>query len=136
MEEVKVSFKDIVVNVALIINKRIIDEIEEDEYVKHIETYIRETDNLYIYNMTNQDLTSFFDKSGVKPEDNYAILLPLILGIFSLFSFLLDYIFKMLRSDIYESKKVYSNYEKIIYKLMLDKASKKRQEKKNSDNKN
>ena len=62
MEEVKVSFKDIVVNVALIINKRIIDEIEEDEYVKHIETYIRETDNLYIYNMTNQDLTSFFDK--------------------------------------------------------------------------
>ena len=42
----------------------------------------------------------------------------------------------MLRSDIYESKKVYSNYEKIIYKLMLDKASKKRQEKKNSDNKN
>lgn len=36
MEEVKVSFKDIVVNVALIINKRIIDEIEEDEYVKHI----------------------------------------------------------------------------------------------------
>lgn len=81
-------------------------------------------------------LTSFFDKSGVKPEDNYAILLPLILGIFSLFSFLLDYIFKMLRSDIYESKKVYSNYEKIIYKLMLDKASKKRQEKKNSDNKN
>ena len=80
-------------------------------------------------------LTSFFDKSGVKPEDNYAVLLPLILGIFSLFSFLLDYIFKMLRSDIYESKKVYSNYEKIIYKLMLDKASKKRQEKKNSDNK-
>ena len=78
----------------------------------------------------------FFYKSGVKPEYNYDILLPLILGVFSLFSLLLDYIFKMLRSDIYESKKVYSNYEKIIYKLMLDKDSKKRQEKKNSDNKN
>ena len=62
MEEVKLNFKDIVVHVALIIDKRIIDEIEEDEYVKHIETYIRQTDHLYIYNMVNQDLTSFFDK--------------------------------------------------------------------------
>lgn len=81
-------------------------------------------------------LTLFFDKSGVKPEDNFAILLPLILGIFSLFSFLLDFIFKTLRSDVSESKKIYSDYEKIIYKLMLDKALQKRQEKNNSDNKN
>ena len=48
MEEVKLNFKDIVVHVALIIDKRIIDEIEEDEYVKHIETYIRQTDHLYL----------------------------------------------------------------------------------------
>lgn len=34
-----------------------------------------------------------------------------------------------------KTKKIYSDYEKIIYKLMLDKTSKK-QEKKNSDNKN
>ena len=62
MENIKIQFKDIVVDVALIIDKRIGDEIEENEYVKHIETYIRQTDNLYIYNMTNQDLTSFYQK--------------------------------------------------------------------------
>lgn len=80
-------------------------------------------------------LTLFFDKSGVKPEDNFAILLPLILGIFSLFSFLFDFVFKTLRSDVSESKRTYSDYEKIIYKLILDKRLKERHEKKNNDNK-
>ena len=52
MENIKIQFKDIVVDVALIIDKRIGDEIEENEYVKHIETYIRQTDNLYIYKLS------------------------------------------------------------------------------------
>ena len=53
MEEVKLNFKDIVVHVALIIDKRIIDEIEEDEYVKHIETYIRPVSYTHLTLPTN-----------------------------------------------------------------------------------
>lgn len=125
-------FKDFEKENELIDNKEI--SIRERK-VNILNNFVKNPIILFFVSQIMIVLTSFFDKSGVKPEDNYAVLLPLILGIFSLFSFLLDYIFKMLRSDIYESKKVYSNYEKIIYKLMLDKASKKRQEKKNSDNK-
>lgn len=125
-------FKDFEKENELIDNKEI--SVRERK-VNILNNFVKNPIILFFVSQIMIVLTSFFDKSGVKPEDNYAVLLPLILGIFSLFSFLLDYIFKMLRSDIYESKKVYSNYEKIIYKLMLDKASKKRQEKKNSDNK-
>lgn len=125
-------FKDFEKENELIDNKEI--SVRERK-VNILNNFVKNPIILFFVSQIMIILTSFFDKSGVKPEDNYAVLLPLILGIFSLFSFLLDYIFKMLRSDIYESKKVYSNYEKIIYKLMLDKASKKRQEKKNSDNK-
>jgi len=126
-------FKDFEKENELIDNKEI--SVRERK-VNILNNFVKNPIILFFVSQIMIVLTSFFDKSGVKPEDNYAILLPLILGVFSLFSLLLDYIFKMLRSDIYESKKVYSNYEKIIYKLMLDKASKKRQEKKNSDNKN
>lgn len=126
-------FKDFEKENELIDNKEI--SVREGK-VNILNNFVKNPIILFFVSQIMIVLTSFFDKSGVKPEDNYAILLPLILGVFSLFSLLLDYIFKMLRSDIYESKKVYSNYEKIIYKLMLDKASKKRQEKKNSDNKN
>lgn len=126
-------FKDFEKENELIDNKEI---STREKKVNILDNFVKNPIILFFVSQIMIVLTLFFDKSGVKPEDNYAILLPLILGVFSLFSLLLDYIFKMLRSDIYESKKVYSNYEKIIYKLMLDKASKKRQEKKNSDNKN
>lgn len=56
------SFSNIKINAALLINKRIADNIEEEEYVKHVATYINNIDNLYIYNMTKQDLSSFYDK--------------------------------------------------------------------------
>lgn len=126
-------FKDFEKENELIDNKEI---STREKKVNILDNFVKNPIILFFVSQIMIVLTLFFDKSGVKPEDNYAILLPLILGVFSLFSLLLDYIFKMLRSDIYESKKVYSNYEKIIYKLMLDKDSKKRQEKKNSDNKN
>ena len=51
MEKQKHDFYDIHVNAALLIDKRIVDNIEELEYVRHVETYIRNVDNLYIYNL-------------------------------------------------------------------------------------
>lgn len=62
MQNDKHDFHDIVVNASLMIDKRIIDAIDEKEYIRHIETYVRHVDNLYIYNMTNQDLTEFYEK--------------------------------------------------------------------------
>ena len=62
MEQQKHDFNEIKLNAALIINKRIVDNIEEAEYVRHIETYVRHVDNLYIYNLTNQDLSSFYER--------------------------------------------------------------------------
>lgn len=62
MEQRKHDFYDKHINAALIINKRIVDNVEEKEYVRHIETYVRNVDNLYIYNITNQDLSSFYEK--------------------------------------------------------------------------
>lgn len=56
------DFHDIVINLSLMIDKRIVDEIDEKEYIRHIETYVRHVDNLYIYNMTHQDLSSFYEK--------------------------------------------------------------------------
>lgn len=49
-----------IINASLIINRRIVDDIEEAEYVRHIETYVRQVEHLYIYNLTNQDLSSFY----------------------------------------------------------------------------
>ncbi len=62
MEQEKHDFNELIINAALIINKRIVDNIEEAEYARHIETYVRHVDNLYIYNLTNQDLSSFYDR--------------------------------------------------------------------------
>ena len=62
MEQRKNNFYDKRINAALIINKRIVDNAEEKEYIRHIETYIRNVDNLYIYNLTNQDLSSFYER--------------------------------------------------------------------------
>lgn len=103
--------------------------------VSVLNNFIKSPISLVLVSQVMIVLTLFFDKSGVKPEDNFALLLPLVLGIFSLFSLLLDFISKTFRSDVSESKKIYSDYEKIIYKLMLDKKMKERQEKKNNDNK-
>lgn len=80
-------------------------------------------------------LTLFFDKSGVKSEDNPAFILPLFLGIFSIFSFLLDYVFKTLRSGVSERRKIYSDYEQLVYKVMSDEKLKEKQQKKNNENK-
>lgn len=62
MQEKGHNFNKIKINAALIINKRMVDNIDESEYVKHISTYINHIDNLYIYNMTKQDLSSFYEK--------------------------------------------------------------------------
>ena len=126
-------FKDFEKKNGLIDNKEI--NVKERK-VNILNNFVKNPIVLLLISQIMIVLTLFFDKSGVKPEDNFAILLPLILGIFSLFSFLLDFVFKTLRSDVSESKKIYSDYEKIIYKLMLDKTLKERQEKKNSDNRN
>lgn len=126
-------FKDFEKRNGLIDNKEI--NIKERK-VNTLNSFVKNPIILVLISQIMIVLTLFFDKSGVKPEDNFAILLPLILGIFSLFSFLLDFIFKILRSDVSESKKIYSDYEKIIYKLMLNKKMKERQEKKNNDNSN
>lgn len=79
-------------------------------------------------------VTLYFDKSGVNPEDNYAILLPLILGIFSVFSFLIDFLFKSLKSDVSENRKLYSDYENLVYKTVLNKILKDNKKKNNNDN--
>lgn len=126
-------FKDFEKRNGLIDNKEI--NVKERK-VNTLNSFVKNPIILVLISQIMIVLTLFFDKSGVKPEDNFAILLPLILGIFSLFSFLLDFIFKILRSDVSESKKIYSDYEKIIYKLMLNKKMKERQEKKNNDNSN
>lgn len=125
-------FKDFEKKNGLIDNKEI--NVKERK-VNILNSFVKNPIILVLISQIMIVLTLFFDKSGVKPEDNFAILLPLILGIFSLFSFLLDFVFKILRSDVSESKKIYSDYEKIIYKLMLNKM-KERQEKKNNDNSN
>ena len=54
-------------------------------------------------------LTLFFDKSG---ENQKITLLYYYLWFWEhfLFSFLLDFIFKTLRSDVSENKKIYSDY--------------------------
>lgn len=126
-------FKDFEKRNGLIDNKEI--NVKERK-VNTLNSFVKNPIILVLISQIMIVLTLFFDKSGIKPEDNFAILLPLILGIFSLFSFLLDFIFKILRSDVSESKKIYSDYEKIIYKLMLNKKMKERQEKKNNDNSN
>lgn len=126
-------FKDFEKRNGLIDNKEI--NVKERK-VNTLNSFVKNPIILVLISQIMIVLTLFFDKSGVKPEDNFAILLPLILGIFSLFSFLLDFIFKILRSDVSESKKIYSDYEKIIYKLILNKKMKERQEKKNNDNSN
>lgn len=64
-------FNDIIINAALIINKRIIDDIEENEYIRHIETYVRNVDHLYIYNLTQQDLSSFYQKLSMHTNIYY-----------------------------------------------------------------
>lgn len=126
-------FKDFEKKNGLIDNKEI--NVKERK-VNILNSFVKNPIILVLISQIMIVLTLFFDKSGVKPEDNFAILLPLILGIFSLLSFLLDFVFKILRSDVSESKKIYSDYEKIIYKLMLYKKMKERQEKKNNDNSN
>lgn len=125
-------FKDFEKKNSLIDNKEI--NVKQRK-VSVLNNFIKSPISLVLVSQVMIVLTLFFDKSGVKPEDNFALLLPLVLGIFSLFSLLLDFISKTLRSDVSESKKIYSDYEKIIYKLMLDKNLKERQEKKNNDNK-
>lgn len=62
MEREKHQFNDLKISAALIIQKRMIDQIDMSEYVREISTYVNDVDNLYIYNMTNQDLTEFYEK--------------------------------------------------------------------------
>lgn len=62
MQDTERNFKELKINAALIISKRMIDNIDEAEYVKHISTYVNNVNNLYIYNMTKQDLSSFYDR--------------------------------------------------------------------------
>lgn len=62
MGELQHQFNELKINAALIIQKRIIDSVDENEYLREISTYINEVDNLYIYNMTNQDLGEFYSK--------------------------------------------------------------------------
>lgn len=62
MQQNERGFNKVKINAALIINKRIVDNIDEMEYAKHIATYVNHVDSLYIYNMTKQDLTSFYER--------------------------------------------------------------------------
>lgn len=62
MEKEQHQFHDLKISAALIIQKRMINKIDISEYVREISTYINEVDNLYIYNMTNQDLSEFYEK--------------------------------------------------------------------------
>jgi len=55
------QFIDLKVSAALIIQKRMINQVDMQEYVREISTYIHAVDNLYIYNMTNQDLSEFYE---------------------------------------------------------------------------
>ena len=50
----------IVVN--LLINKPMNKEDERNEFARHIREYINYVDKLYIYNVTNQELTAFYEK--------------------------------------------------------------------------
>lgn len=68
MEEQQNQFYDIHVNAALIIQKRMIDQVDMKEYVRQIATYIQYIDHLYIYNLTNQDLNEFYQM--LKKYDN------------------------------------------------------------------
>ncbi len=60
MQNTKPEFTDIKINASLIIDKRIKDEIEIKEYVKEIETYVNNVEELYIYNLIEQDLNDFY----------------------------------------------------------------------------
>ncbi len=51
---------DIKINVALLIRKRMIDDVDIKEYVREVTTYISHINQLYIYNMTGQDLSPFY----------------------------------------------------------------------------
>lgn len=55
------QFTDLKVSAALIIQKRMINQVDMQEYVREISTYIHAVDNLYIYNMTTQDLSEFYE---------------------------------------------------------------------------
>ena len=66
-------------------------------------------------------VTLFFDKSGLKPEDNFAYFIPILLGIVSLFSFISEVGFKIIRSSVTERKRSLFDYEDLVDKIIFNK---------------
>lgn len=57
--------------VALFIRKRMGDMVEIKEYANEVETYINHIDQLYIYNMTDQNIGEFYDLIKRHPNISY-----------------------------------------------------------------
>lgn len=66
-------------------------------------------------------VTLFFDKSGLKPEDNFAYFIPILLGIVSMFSFISEVGFKIIRSSVTERKRFLFDYEDLVDKIIFNK---------------
>lgn len=62
------QFNDLKISAALMIQKRMVNDVDTSEYVREISTYINQVDKLYIYNFTNQELDEFYEK--LKKYDN------------------------------------------------------------------
>lgn len=80
-------------------------------------------------------VTLYFDKSSVKFEDNFALFFPVVLGMISIINFTIDLVSKYFKSGISENKKLYNNYENMVYTLILNTMFNKN-EKKEKENKN
>ena len=54
------QFNELDIRAVLLLKKRVVDEKDIQTYVNEISTYVNSLNYLYIYNMTNQDLTDFY----------------------------------------------------------------------------
>ena len=59
--ENKEKLPKVKISMALLITKRMDDNYDMKENVEAITSYINHLDQLYIYNMTDQDLTPFYN---------------------------------------------------------------------------